>query len=188
MAGKICSTKIAWRICSKRNAKFHPAKPSSRRCWSKSLTVFTLTPFARCATRRRNRKSNIPAKPAMKLRQWREFERTSESDTAKWRFKSLSAAFTGWTLKPFYGLIPTVMNSSLVKAAPQGDFAEISVLFAGWETRFQTLVSQRRPIKFDIYPNPDLLSKINNRLDQQGYTDLVLEKDRWLHFLVPDPN
>ena len=80
------------------------------------------------------------------------------------------------------------MNSSLVKAAPLGDFAEVSVLFAGWETKFQTLVSQRRPIKLDIYPNPDTLSKVNDRLCQQGYRDLVLERDRWQHFLVPNPN
>ena len=80
------------------------------------------------------------------------------------------------------------MNSSLVKAAPQGDFAEVSVLFAGWETKFQTLVSQRRPIKFDVYPNPDVLSRVNDRLCQQGYKDLILEKDRWQHFLVPNTN
>lgn len=80
------------------------------------------------------------------------------------------------------------MNSSLVKAAPQGDFAEVSVLFAGWETKFQTLISQRRPIKLDTYPKPDLLSKIGERLSQQGYKDLVLEKDRWQHFLVPNSN
>ena len=25
-------------------------------------------------------------------------------------------------------------------------------------------------------------------LNQQGYKDLILEKDRWQHFLVPNPN
>lgn len=125
----------------------------------------------------------------MKLRQWPEFERTSESGTAEWCFKSIiHRAFTGWTLGPFYGLVRPVMNSSLVKAAPQGDFAEISVLITGWETKFQTLVNQRRPIKFDIYPRPDILSRVNDSLNQQGYKDLILEKDRWQHFLVPNPN
>jgi hypothetical protein len=80
------------------------------------------------------------------------------------------------------------MNRSFVKAAPPGDFAEVSVLFTGWETMFQTLVRQRRPIKFDIYPNPDILSKVNDLLCQQGYRDLVLEKDPWQHFLIPNAN
>lgn len=146
-------------------------------------------PFARCVTRRKNRKSNALAKPAMMPRQWGGFERTFESGIAKWCHKSITrSAFTGWTFEPFYGLVSTVMNSSLVKAAPQGDFAEVSVLFTGWETKFQTLIRQRRPIKFDIYPRPDILSTVNDRLNQQGYKDLILEKDRWQHFLVPDPN
>ena len=84
-------------------------------------------------------------------------------------------------------LIAHAMNTSLVKTAPQGDFAEVSVLFSGWETKFQLLVSQKRPIKLDIYPQPGILSKVSDRLRQQGYRDLILEKDRWQHFLVPKP-
>jgi hypothetical protein len=80
------------------------------------------------------------------------------------------------------------MNTSLVKSAPQGDFAEVSVLMKGWETKFQTLVSQKRPIKYDMYPLPNIPPEFESSLHQQGYNDLVLEADRWQHFLVPNPN
>ena len=80
------------------------------------------------------------------------------------------------------------METSLVKTTPQGNFAEVSVLFTDWETKFHTLVSQKRPIKLDIYPNPDILLQVKDRLKQQGYHDLILERDRWQHFLVPNQN
>jgi hypothetical protein len=79
------------------------------------------------------------------------------------------------------------MNTSLVKTLPPGDFVEISVLMPGWETRLHTLVSQNRPIKFDMYPTPATFQSIQNLLRQQGYSDLIPEKDRWQHYLVPKP-
>jgi hypothetical protein len=78
------------------------------------------------------------------------------------------------------------MNTSLVKSAPQGDFAEVSTLIRGWEDRLQTLVGQKRPIKYDLYPLPGIPREIESRLKQQGYHDLVLENDRWQHFLIPN--
>ena len=80
------------------------------------------------------------------------------------------------------------MNTSLVKSVPQGDFAEISVLMKGWEAQFQILVSQKRPIKYDMYPQPNIPQEFKHRLAQEGYRDLVMENDRWQHFLVPKPN
>ena len=80
------------------------------------------------------------------------------------------------------------MNTSLVKSAPQGDFVEVSVLFRGWETKFQTLVNQKRAIKYDMYPMLNIPEEFRNRLSQEGYQDLILENDRWQHFLVPNPN
>jgi len=80
------------------------------------------------------------------------------------------------------------MNTSLVKSAPQGDFVEVSVLMKGWETKFHTLVSQKRPIKYDMYPMPAIPPDFQHRLSQQGYQDLILENDRWQHFLVPKSN
>jgi hypothetical protein len=77
------------------------------------------------------------------------------------------------------------MNTSLVKSVPPGDFTEISLLMRGWETNFQQLVAQNRPIKFDTYPQPRIPQAIESRLNQQGYSDLIPEKDRWQHFLVP---
>ena len=78
------------------------------------------------------------------------------------------------------------MNTALVKTAPPGDFAEISVLMQGWEIKFQALVSQKRPIKYDMYPHPNIPPEIRDHLNQQGYQDLILESDRWQHFLVPN--
>ena len=80
------------------------------------------------------------------------------------------------------------MKTSLVKSVPPGDFAEISVLIRGWETRVQTLISQNQPIKFDMYPQPAIPREIQSRLIQQGYSDLVPENDRWQHFLIPQPS
>jgi hypothetical protein len=79
------------------------------------------------------------------------------------------------------------MNASLVKSAPQGDFMEISVLMKGWETQLETFISQKLPIKYDMYPLPGIPQEIRSRLNQQGYSDLILENDRWQHFLVPNP-
>ncbi len=80
------------------------------------------------------------------------------------------------------------MDTSLIKSVPQGDFVEVSVLMKDWEAKFQMLVSQKRPIKYDMYPMPGIPQEFENRLAQQGYRDLVLESDRWQHFLVPNSN
>ena len=80
------------------------------------------------------------------------------------------------------------MNTSLVKSAPQGDFVEVSVLMRDWETKFQALVNEKRPIKYDMYPMPGIPPEFRNRLSQQGYQDLILENDRWQHFLIPKSN
>ena len=87
---------------------------------------------------------------------------------------------------PDSGLIVDGMKTSLVKFVPQGDFEEVSALFKGWETKFQLLVSQKRPIKYDMYPMPGIPPEFKIRLQAQGYEDLVLESDQWQHFLVPD--
>jgi hypothetical protein len=78
------------------------------------------------------------------------------------------------------------MNSSLVKSAPQGDFVEVSALMDSWEAKFQSLVSQKHPIRFDMYPRQNIPPDITNLLRQQGYKDLILANDRWQHFLVPN--
>ena len=81
-----------------------------------------------------------------------------------------------------------LMTISLVKSVPQGDFAEISALANDWQAKFQTLVGQNRSIKFDIYPILKMPPEIRACLDQRGYRDLVLEKDQWQHFLIPNSN
>jgi hypothetical protein len=85
-------------------------------------------------------------------------------------------------------LMDGAMNTSLVKSVPQGDFVEVSALMKDWETKFQMLVSQKRPIKYDMYPMPNISQEFQNRLAQQGYCDLILESDQWQHFLVPNSN
>ena len=77
------------------------------------------------------------------------------------------------------------MNTSLIKSQPTGDFVEISVLMSDWENRIQTLINQNRPIKFDIYPRSDIFHTIQDQLANQGYSELIPENDRWLHYLVP---
>jgi hypothetical protein len=77
------------------------------------------------------------------------------------------------------------MKTSFVKSVPQGSFAEVSALASGWETQLQTLVFQQRPIKYDIYPLENFPPQILNSLKQQGYDDIILDNDRWQHFLIP---
>jgi len=79
------------------------------------------------------------------------------------------------------------MNTSLVKAVPPGDFAEISALKPGWQNEIELLVSQKRWIKYDMYPLPGIPSEVQSQLAGQGYHDLVLANDQWQHFLVPHP-
>ena len=79
------------------------------------------------------------------------------------------------------------MNTSLVKTVPPGDFVAVSVLQPGWEDAFHSLVGQNRSIQFDVYPRPGIPPEIQSRLRQQGYSALVLENDRWQHFLIPNP-
>jgi hypothetical protein len=79
------------------------------------------------------------------------------------------------------------MNSALVKSAPQGEFVEVSAPMDSWETRFQTLVSQKQPIRFDMYPKHNIPPDITDLLRQQGYKQLTLANDRWQHFLIPNP-
>ena len=78
------------------------------------------------------------------------------------------------------------MNTSLVKAVPEGDFADVSVLTKDWQTKLRLLVSEKRPIRYDLYPLPVIPKEVGTNLDENGYSDLVLENDRWQHFLLPN--
>lgn len=93
-----------------------------------------------------------------------------------------------WTNSGNYALLYILMNVSLVTKAPQGEFAEVSVLSKDWQGRFQSLVNQQQPIKFDFYPMPDLPSEVQQSVMERGYYDVVWQKDRWQHFFVPKQN
>jgi len=73
-----------------------------------------------------------------------------------------------------------------VKSVPQGDFVEISALMDSWKIKFQTLVTQNQPIKFDMFPTRDIPIEIRNMLSQKAYHDFILANDHWQHFLVPN--
>lgn len=89
-----------------------------------------------------------------------------------------------------FAVVPNVnrMNVSLIKSAPKGNFAEVSCLMRDWETKIESLLSRREPIKYDMYPMPGIPAEIKSKLQQLGYEDLVLEHDRWQHYLVPVSN
>jgi hypothetical protein len=80
------------------------------------------------------------------------------------------------------------MKKSFVKSQPRGDFADVSALNKGWESKLLLLVGQKRSIKYDIYPFQKIPQEIENNLIQNGYHDLILENDQWQHFLVPHSN
>lgn len=77
------------------------------------------------------------------------------------------------------------MRTSLVKSVPAGNFADVSALTRDWQNKMQLLVSQKQPIRYDVYPLQTIPQQIRDSLEHQGYDDLVLEKDQWQHFLVP---
>jgi len=80
------------------------------------------------------------------------------------------------------------MNTLFVKSAPHGDFAEVSALRSGWQTRLQSLLNQQQPVMFDYYPLPKIPQEITHRLEETGYRELILENDQWQHYLIPNPN
>jgi hypothetical protein len=78
-----------------------------------------------------------------------------------------------------------VMNTSLVKTKPQGDYVAVSVLVTGWQEQFGNLIREKRPICYDMYPFQTIPPEFQTRLRDEGYSDLVPENDRWEHYLVP---
>ena len=80
------------------------------------------------------------------------------------------------------------MNTLLIKSTPVGDFSEISVLMEGWQSKFDAMVNQNRPIKFDMYPLRHIPQEFASRLSQKQYQDQIIENDRWVHFLLPSSN
>ena len=80
------------------------------------------------------------------------------------------------------------MNTSLVKTKPQGDFVAVSVLMTGWKEQFANLIQEKRPICYDMYPFMIIPPEIQMRLQDEGYSALVPENDRWEHYLMPTAN
>ena len=80
------------------------------------------------------------------------------------------------------------MNTSLVKTKPQGDFVAVSFLMGGWKEQFANLIREKHPICYDMYPLPSIPSEFRARLQDEGYSDLVPENDRWEHYLIPKSN
>jgi len=80
------------------------------------------------------------------------------------------------------------MKTAFIKTVPQGNFVEISVLMNDWQARLQSLLAEKRSIKFDLFPQPQALEEFQKRLDQYGYRDLAIDNDRWQHFLMPESN
>jgi hypothetical protein len=77
------------------------------------------------------------------------------------------------------------MKVSMIRSVPHGQFAEVSVLSKDWQERFQSLINEQQPIKFDFYPMPDVPSEVRQSVMERGYKDFVWQKDRWQHFFVP---
>jgi hypothetical protein len=103
------------------------------------------------------------------------------------RLKNALPSNCHWTLTGSIGVLLWGMNVSLVKSAPTGDFAVVSALMTGWQSKLHRLASQKQPINYDFYPLPGIPSEVRQHLEEEGYTDLVLENDRWQHYLIPAP-
>ena len=77
------------------------------------------------------------------------------------------------------------MNTALVKSVPEGEFEEVSIEHPGWREAFEAHITQRKPIKYQVYNMPNLSQEIKDALNKQNYLHLILESDHWQHFLVP---
>ena len=62
------------------------------------------------------------------------------------------------------------MNTSFVKSAPDGDFAEVTALIKGWEVQLHGLVNQKRAIWFDMYPMQGIPDEIKSTLSPELLT------------------
>ena len=77
------------------------------------------------------------------------------------------------------------MNTALVKSVPEGEFEEVSIEHPNWREAFEALITQRKPIRYQVYTMPNLSREIQDALNKQSYVHLILESDQWQHFLVP---
>ncbi|NOS70555.1 MAG: hypothetical protein HOP33_11565 [Verrucomicrobia bacterium] len=77
------------------------------------------------------------------------------------------------------------MNTEIIKSVPQGHFERISIEMQDWKRLFQSLVSQRKHIKYNRIEMPNLSKEIADELSRQNYVHLILVPDESQHFLVP---
>jgi len=77
------------------------------------------------------------------------------------------------------------MNITIVKSAPQGKFETISIEMLDWKSKFQSLISQRRGIEYQIGEMPNISKELRDKLSKHNFIDLILESDHGQHFLVP---
>ena len=77
------------------------------------------------------------------------------------------------------------MKPFRVALVSKGDFEEVSIEMNEWQHRLQSLVSQRRSIKYDPYTMPNLSKEIQDELARQEYVHRVLESDDDQQFLMP---
>jgi hypothetical protein len=82
-------------------------------------------------------------------------------------------------------IVITNMNTAIVKTAPEGDFENISIEIGDWKIGLQSLIDQRKGIKYRTTHIPTLSTDFKEALNKQNYIDLVLETDHAQHFLVP---
>lgn len=80
------------------------------------------------------------------------------------------------------------MNTIIVKSVPEGVFEKISIEMADWKQKFQSLINQRKRIKYSVYDMPTIGTEIQNELGKQSYVKLVLESDHDQYFLIPTSN
>ena len=76
-------------------------------------------------------------------------------------------------------------NAALVKSPPPGDFAYVSSTNTDWSTRLLSLISQKRPVNYDFFPLHKFPDDVLEKVAQNGYQHLILEKDHWQHFFIP---
>jgi hypothetical protein len=80
------------------------------------------------------------------------------------------------------------MNLQIINTTPPGDFEEVSIHMQKWEDAFLNFVRQRKRIKYWLSTMPTIPENVQKELNEKRYRDLVLEQDKWQHFLVPLSN
>jgi hypothetical protein len=77
------------------------------------------------------------------------------------------------------------MNVLITKSAPEGVFEEVSTQDQGWQERFESLIRERKNIRFGVHTMPAISQHILDALNKHRYVYVIEESHADQLFLLP---